>query len=130
MKSIKVTLAGKPYTIKELPRKRNAAWRERFQSEFVEVATALSDAAGTDITSATNIAEMVRMLMGRINDAVERLLPLLAEYAPELAADIEKAQEDIFESEVIDAFLEVLALAYPFGRAVQTLRSISSGLGG
>lgn len=130
MKSIKAALAGQTYTINELPRKRNAAWRETFQAEFLDVATAIAGAADTDISQTGNIAEVVRGLMGQINGAVDKLLPMLVDYAPSIAADMARIEEEAFESEIIDAFIEVLALAYPFGRALQAIGSLSNGLQG
>ena len=38
MKTAVVTIAGKPYTIREPKRKANAKWRQRFQAEFSDVA--------------------------------------------------------------------------------------------
>lgn len=130
MKFVNVTLGGQSYTVNEQPRKKNAAWREKFQADFVEVADALAGAAETDISDSSNIAELVRGLMGQINGAVDKLLPLLGEYAPNIAADMPRIEEEAFESELIDAFIEVLALAYPFGRALQAIGSLSSGLQG
>lgn len=128
MKSIKVALGGNTYTINEQPRKKNAAWREAFQNEFVDVAAAISSAADADITQTGTIADVVRGLMGQINNAVDALLPLLADYSPSIKADMNRIEEEAYESEIIDAFIEVLALAYPFGAALKAVSSLSSGL--
>lgn len=126
MKTVRLTLAGQGYTVNELPRKKNAAWREQFQQEFVTVAEAIAAAAETDTSQAGNIAEILRGLMNQIDGAVDKLLGLLAAYAPSVAADIGRVEEEAFESELIDAFVEVLGLAYPFGRAIEALGSLTS----
>lgn len=126
MKSIKIALAGKTYTVNELPRKKNAAWREQFQAEFAEVADALVAMADSDIANADSVAALLRSVMGQVNGAVEKIVALLLAYSSSIAADGERIEEEAYESELLDAFLEVLKLAYPFGSLVGALAPLAN----
>jgi hypothetical protein len=46
---------------------------------------------------------------------------LLYEYSPALCADKERIEAESYDSEIVQAFMEVLKLAFPFGSAVGKL---------
>lgn len=122
MRTAKITIASKTYTVEELPRRKSAEWRARLRGEMsglvqlMENAPDAADAADGQMTAAAIIplaTAAVRQVLGSIDTAYEMLL----EYAPELARDRERIDEAAYDSEVIDAFMAVLGLAYPFGAA-------------
>jgi len=42
-------------------------------------------------------------------------------YSPEIKKDKKYIEENGFDSEIVTAFLAILSLAFPFGRAIQGL---------
>lgn len=127
MRTTKVTIAQKTYTIEELPRKRSADWRKKLQEELSGLVELLEAAPGAlenknprGLLLPTTVA--AQQLLGSIDAAFELLLA----YAPHLQRDRERLEEEAFDSEIIDAFMAVLGLAYPFGAAAGRLLSLSS----
>jgi hypothetical protein len=55
--------------------------------------------------------------------APDRITAMLFDYSPVLAADRARIEAEVYESELIAAFVEVLKLAYPFGE----LLSLANG---
>lgn len=90
MRTTKVTIAQKTYTIEELPRKRSADWRKELQAELSGLVELIENAPGALDGGAQNARGLVPMataaaqqLLGSIDTAFE----LLLEYAPPLAKD-------------------------------------------
>ena len=119
-KSITVTLDGQPYTITEKRSRANAAWRAKLEVPFQDLAGLLESAPGADLTDGQSLATLVRSVSGMLLGSIEIVTGLLADYAPELPL------EDAYDSEILEAFTEVLGLAYPFGSILGKLRAIGS----
>jgi len=124
-KQIIVTLGGREYTIKTLPIRQSRKWREKLAGPFGELVDVLEGAGTIELNSWRDIAGLVRVLSGRIIGSVDLILDLLFDYSPELRADQEWIEENAYDEEAMAAFVEVLKLAYPFGK-LRTL--VSSGL--
>lgn len=117
-KTATVTLDGTEYTITELRPKANAAWRARLREPFSELAALLESGPDTEITDLASLANVVRSVSGLLFESIDTLTALLAEYAPDLPLD------DAYESEQLEAFTEVLSLAFPFGALAARIRGL------
>lgn len=115
MKETKVTLGGQSYTIKAMPIRQSKAWRAQLEGPFGELSAALEGAGKIELTSGSDIARLVRSFSGTLIGSIDLLLDFLFAYAPELAADRERIENESFDEEALSAFVEVLKLAYPFG---------------
>ena len=114
-KSVTITLGGQKYEVAEAPMRKNAAWRANLNQLLTEVG-GLMEAAGTvELNSVADLIGVVRQIQDVILAAPDRLTAMLFDYSPVLAADRTRIEADVYESELIGAFVEVLKLAYPFG---------------
>ncbi|NIS82591.1 MAG: hypothetical protein GTO14_20865, partial [Anaerolineales bacterium] len=119
-KSVTVTLNETEYTITELRSRQNAEWRKKLEGPFSELVSLLQDAPETELTDMQALANLVRSVSGLLLHSIDTVKALLAEYAPHLPLD------DAYDSEILDAFTEVLSLAYPFGRLIAKARQLGS----
>lgn len=115
-KSVIVTLADQDYEIKALPIKRAKLWRASLEVPFAELSTTLESAGSIELSNGADIAKLVRTFSGTLLGSVDKMLDLLFEFSPELAEDRERIEEEAYDEEALNAFAEVLKLAYPFGR--------------
>ena len=130
MRTIDVVLGGKTYTIRELPVRKNAAWRAKLREPFGELATLIQDAASKELNDGAGLATVIQTAMGLVLGSVELITDLVFAYAPDLAAQRESIEDDLYESEIQEAFAGVLGLAFPFAqlgrKAMATLQAINS----
>lgn len=122
-KTVTVTLDGKEYTITEKRSRENAAWRKLLEEPFQELAGLLESAPGADLTDGQSLATLVRSVSGLLLGSIETVKELLGEYDPALPL------ADAYDSEILEAFTEVLGLAYPFGSLLSKLRALGSQVG-
>lgn len=129
MRTEKITLSGVEYEIKELPTRKNAAWREMLQAELKPLAEMLTsgpifkgDISNIPIVS---ILDMVQAVAGLLVQSADTIRSLVYAYAPAVASDAEAIEEGAYDSEFLDAFIQVLGLAYPFGSYVQIIKRLS-----
>lgn len=135
MRTITVSLAGREYSVQQLPMKANRAWREKFNVPLKKLTDALQDAvrlSGKKFADddrllqavghllATHLEEVTRILTGTIDLMGEAVY----EYAPEIAADRERIEEEAFDDELIAAFMKVVQLAFPFGPLMNLVPSL------
>lgn len=111
MKTATIEIDGDEYTVQELRSRDNAAWREKLQVHFDEIADVLE----AELADGRVLADVVRSVSGKLVQSVDIVRKLVADYAPDLPLD------EAYDSEVIEAFTAVLGLAYPFGAAVERL---------
>lgn len=124
MRTATVTFEGKEYTIRELRHRPNKKWRKKLEASVGTIADTLMQGKDVDIAELTAVATLIREVAGFVINSVDTMAELLVEYCPNLSDAVENG----FDSEVTDAFLEVLKLAYPFSKAIATLRQIGSQL--
>ena len=114
MKSVEITLGGKQYTVAELPLRKNAAWRQKV-GELVGTVAGQVEATQNDLNSTADLIGVVNQVRSVLVTAPDALTALLFDYSPTLAADRERIEGEVYESELLAAFVEVLKLAFPFG---------------
>ena len=123
MKTIQITLGGQQYTVQELPLRKNAAWRQKLTT-LISGVTDLVGATQIALNNTSDLIVVVNQVRDVLLAAPDQVAGLFFEYAPELAADRERIENEVYESELLSAFVEVLKLAYPFGQ----LLNLASGL--
>lgn len=120
--SVTVTLAEREYLVKELPSRRNMAWRQALGKPFGELVDALTRAPSMRVDDAAGLAQigdLVRMLTARVIGSIDLMREAVFDYAPALAEDRERIETEGYDSEVVGAFTEVLKLAFPFGQVIE-----------
>ncbi len=125
MKITKITIAGKEYKITELPRKKNAAWRERVQGEFTEIADMVRGLPDQNVGSTAGVAGLIESFAKKLTGSVDILVDLIFSYSPALRKDAERIDEEAYDSEILEAFWAVAGLAFPFGSLIQRVRGLA-----
>ena len=123
-KTVTITLGGKTYEISEAPLRKNAQWRAGLNAMLSEVGGLMESATSLELNNVGDLLDVVRQIQNVLLAAPDRLTAMLFDYAPVLAADRERIEAEVYESELIAAFVEVLKLAYPFG----SLINLATGL--
>lgn len=121
-----VTLGGKEYAIKPLPIRKSREWRQKLNGPFAMLVNVLSNVENIELSDAKNLGRLVDTMTSTVLGSVDIILTLLYDYSPELKAHQETIEENAFDEEVMAAFLEVLKLAYPFGRLMSGFREIAT----
>lgn len=121
-----VTLAGRDYTITELPSRKNAEWRAGLAGPFAELSDLLGNWRDTPFTG-DGISALIKTLSGLFLGSADRLVALLFAYSAELERDRERIQEEAYDSEIMEALIEVFKLAYPFASMAQRLGGLMTG---
>lgn len=125
MQKIEVFLGEDKHTIRELPRKLNAEWRERLTAELEPVADFVTGMVATELQDSEAASEVIQKAINAVNGGMDLAVSMLQQYAPDLDVDWE---EGVYDSQIIETFMGVLGLAYPFGKlAPQINRVIQLG---
>lgn len=116
MKETTVILGGRSYVVPALPIGKSKQWREDLAVPFTDLAKALNTVANfKQIDSFSDVATLVDQMRDVLLGSVDLMLELLYSYAPIIAADKDWIEANAYDEEALDAFTEVLKLAYPFG---------------
>lgn len=119
----KVTLGGKEYNIKPLTINAQCRWRKRFYAEFSKAVRPfltkykpglLARLMGKDETD--RFLEGLRMAFLEMPEILRDLFFVYAPYLPR-----EEIEENATEAELVAAFTEVAALAFPFSQILEKL---------
>jgi hypothetical protein len=124
MRTVKITLGEKEYTIRERKSRQNAEWRRRLAEPFGELTEKLSGAGDVDITSREEVSGLIGSVTGLLFHSIDTVADLLFDYAPDLRAKKEEILDEAYDSEIVEAFLKVLGLAYPFGSALSQVKRL------
>lgn len=122
-KQITVSLGGKDYVVKQLPIRKAKAWRERLKQPFSTLSSALNSADKIELTNGSDLAGLINSLSDSVIDAPDMMFELLCLYCADIAADRDVVSDNAYDDEVQTAFVEVLKLAYPFGKLMGLIRS-------
>jgi hypothetical protein len=130
MRTIEITLGGKPYTITELPSRKNAGWRKSIDEEFGGMLSIAEGVQAADLTGVRmgDVTSLIRTVGSGLLGGVDAIKRLLIAYSPELTADAEWIEENAYDSEIQEAFARVLTLAYPFAVLVEKILSVVNRL--
>lgn len=118
MKSVIVKLAGREYTVYELKARQNQNWRDQLKTRFTTLADVIGNAPSTELNTA-GVSGLIRSVTDLVMDSIGDVREAILAYSPELSADREYIEANAYDSEIMDAFVEVLTLAFPFGGMVR-----------
>jgi hypothetical protein len=121
--TVTVTLAGQSYEIGPLPRKASKAWRDSLGKPITDLVGILSKADTLELNNVADLTKLILLAKEYLIDSPDLIFGALCGYSPAIAADRERIEEEAFDYEIMDALVEVLKLAYPFGRLVGMFRS-------
>lgn len=125
MNSISVTLGGKEYKIDQLPIRKSRAWREEFKTPISQILTGVEAAPG--VLESKDVKGMVALMVVAkdvLLNSLDTVLDMLCKYAPAVATDRERIENEAFDDEVIQAFVKILELVFPFGEVGKALKMI------
>ena len=116
-KTTTINLGGREFAIRELPTKPAEQWRKKLADELTPLTELIQGAP--DLMKIELTAERVPVLIEQAKGLALRSLPAVRElviaYAPELTAERAWLEDNACDSELIEAFVEVLKMAFPFG---------------
>jgi hypothetical protein len=120
MKTAKLTLGGVEYEIQERRARDNAAWRKKLLGPFGDIAKTLDGLTSQEL-SGDSISKVIVTFQDVIVGSIDLVTELVIEYSPTLQASKKQIMLEAYDSEIVEAFGEVLKLAYPFGPLVAGL---------
>lgn len=123
--NVKVSLAGREYEIGPLPFKQSKEWRASLGKPITDLVEILARADTLELNNAADLVKVVQLAQVYLLDSPDLIWEALCAYSPAIAADREALEEAAFDFEIMDALIEVLKLAYPFGRLAAMFRSRS-----
>lgn len=113
MKSVTVTIGRAEHTIRELPSRKAAAWRQKVCRSGWEILPKLFESAPeTDISSVTAISGLVQQLGTLVVRSPDTVIELLLAYAPQLEEAL--SGEECYDSELICCVYRGAAPCLPF----------------
>ena len=133
MRTETIIIGGQAFTVRELPTRKNSAFRAKVAESFSPLATALEsgprflakfDGMNTELNGAfaSTLLELMQSAGGILLKSPDMLRSLVYEYAPEIAAQAEAIEDEAYDSEYLKAFTQILGLAYPFGSLATMLQ--------
>jgi len=117
------TLGGQKYDIRPLPIAQARAWRQSVKDPLqviISTVAGLPDISLQDL-ELSSIVGLVQHVFTTVADAPDILLAWLYAYAPNIAADKERIENEAFDAEVADAFAQVVKQVYPLGRLASAI---------
>jgi hypothetical protein len=120
MKTAKITLGGVEYEIQERRARDNAQWRKKLLGPFGDIAKTLNGLSSQQLT-ADSISGIIATFQDVLMGSVDIITDLVLDYSPTLQAEKKHILTESYDSEIVEAFGEVLKLAYPFGPLVAGL---------
>jgi len=129
MKTVTIVLDGTEYTVEELRSRNNAEWRAELEKHFSEIANAIEElgvGGEVEVNDFDAIAGLVRSFSGKLLGSVGIVHEMVKSYLP---PNLHSTLDDAYDSEIIEAFIAILGLAYPFGSAVGKLVQLWETIG-
>jgi hypothetical protein len=137
MKQTTITLAEKQYTIKELPSRKNAEWKQLLLDKLVpleklggmvkevklpENMTEFNELGGD------GLIDVLKQVGHVVLNSFDDVRDLVISYSPELEKNREWLEYNAYDSEYLQALIEVVKVALPFGEirgVMQALQNMS-----
>lgn len=117
-----VTLAGEEYTISCLPMAQNRRWRERLNEPLARVVEIFDANRDLEIERVSDLLDIIKLVSDVALGSVDLIVDLLFDYSPELRLDRERIENNAYDEEALEAFKEVLALAFPLEMLIAVIR--------
>lgn len=121
MRTVKVTLGGREYTINQLPMRAEAEWRKALQAQLEPLLALVRGYESISFSTPGDVAAFVEGLAPLLLNAPDTMLALLYQYSPDLALRADEIEAACYGDEVVEALKGVLSLAYPFASELAAL---------
>lgn len=121
MRTVKVCLGGREYTINQLPMRAEAEWRRQLQAQLEPLLALVRGYESITFNTPAEMAAFVEGLAPLLLNAPDTMLALLYQYSPELALRADEVEAACYADEVVEALKGVLVLAYPFASELAAL---------
>lgn len=128
MRQVTVTLANETYEIQELPTRLNEVWREDLEERLaplVEAVKELAAAGDLDPAKALESSDEIERVIRIVLSSPVEIRDMVLAYSPELEGKRDHLLDNGFDSEFVEAFMQILGLAYPFGGLLTSLSNLS-----
>lgn len=116
MQDCTITLGEKEYVVKELPIRKNQAWRTQLAQPINEAMAIVERLKDLEISRLGDILNLVQDLRPLLTQRLDEVSGWLISYSPELQRDQDYILDNAYESQLITALGEVLKLAFPFAK--------------
>lgn len=116
--SVPIEIAGRAYTLIELPSRPADEWRKRLAGPFTDLVTLLSGAEGIELNDLSSIGALINTAQQTLLGSIEMIRELVFAYDSELRTDKEWLLNHAYDREFIAVFVEVLKLMYPLQTVV------------
>jgi len=126
MRTERVELAGQEYVIEELPLRKNAEWRQLLNAELQEWADLMGNAQEVDATNLTGVLPILRHASDMVMQSPERIAEMVFAYSDAIGTQREHVLDHAYESELVDAFMACVRLAFPFGRLTRLVTQLAA----
>ncbi len=127
-----ITLGDREYQLKEKPVRKAEAYLALVKVEFADIIALIEGAPDTETSDKKEVASLMRAFSNVLFGSVGKTLDLLVQYDEALMRDREYIEENALGSQVVDGFIAVLMLVFPFfgsariGRAINMIQAVGS----
>lgn len=121
MPETNVLLGGKEYSIKRLPVRKSRVWRAQFNAKLDTIIGDILELTNLKALDMGDLSAVVTAGKNAVIGLLDEALDLVCEYAPEIAQDRERIEEEAYDNEVVEAFERILGLAFPLGSLLKRL---------
>lgn len=123
MNTVTVKLGEKSYSLKPLALRKAKAWREKLKGPFGNLSKALLGAGDIKLTNSSDLSVLINTVADTVIDAPDMMFDMLCDYDEDIKRDREILLDTTNDFEVQAAFVEVVKLAFPFGKILSLIRS-------
>jgi hypothetical protein len=117
-----IHLADQEYNIPTLKYKAARAWREKAAEPLAMLSGTFAAAADFDLTRPSDLSHLLEIVGSVLVQSPDLLVDLLFEYMVNIdKKERKRIEENSTDDELLEAFVEVLKVAYPFGRVMGML---------
>lgn len=121
MREISVRIAGVDYAVASKTIGQNRQWRDKLAAEVEPIIDAMGDLKSVELSDFGTMTVLARTVKDTVMHSSDTILNLLCEYAPAIAADRTRIEDEAYDDEVFVAFGKILAVVFPLGSLVKGL---------
>lgn len=138
-KQVKVGLGSREYVIAEKYSGITEAWRKHLRESSVYTTFQKLDGVvelimqiaengmdGEGFEKVTTLAHILPAVVTSLATSMDEVKALIFDYSPEIAADKEWIGENVYDSELVMAFIEVLKLNFPILGVLELIRGLKA----
>lgn len=114
MKTEKIILGEKEYTLRELPLRPARQFRETLAVQFGGFIDLVEVSPHVELNDMKAVSTLLRTLSTTLLSSVDTALDLLLQYSSELAKDRDYIEDNALGSQVVDGFIAAVGLSFPF----------------